>query len=113
MLRKKNLAKQAANEAAQVKQVFLHIDPTGFNFNSKNTLDKDFGDNILKMDAITLLNGKREKHEFHFLLNPKHKISANTTKATGIKQKDVKDCPIFADIKDKFFALIKGAELIV
>lgn len=113
MLRKKHPEKAAEQQAKKVKQVFLHIDVTGFRFNSKDSKDKDYGDNILKIDAISYTNGKRDTEEFHFLLNPNHEISANATKATGIKQKDVKDCPTFADIHDKLLTLIKGAELVV
>ncbi len=95
-----------------VKQIILHVDTTGMKFNKPGSITKTEGDRILQISAIELIDGKRTGNDFHTRLNPEHIISKEATAIHHLKKKDIQHEPVFADIKDRFLAYIKDAELI-
>jgi len=57
--------------------------------------------------AIIVHDGKKVIETYETLINPEKKIDWFVQKLTGIKDKDVVDSPIFADVADKILSILK------
>lgn len=58
--------------------------------------------------CIILYNGKEIEGQFQTLVNPQQAIPRFITALTGISEYMVADAPVFADVADKIYNLLKG-----
>jgi len=82
--------------------VFVDIETTGGSYRNSR---------ILEVAAIRYENGVITD-EFSSLINPETYIPASITSLTGIRETDIVDAPVFADIADRFAEIMSGAVFI-
>lgn len=81
--------------------VFFDIESTGLS---------TVRDRIIEISLLKVFpDGKEEKHTY--LLNPTIPISAEATSIHGIRNEDVKDKPVFAEVGNEIYTLIEDADL--
>lgn len=79
--------------------VFVDIETTGGSYRNSR---------VLEVAAIRYENGEVTA-EFSSLVNPETYIPSSITALTGIREGDVVDAPVFADIADQFAEIMDGA----
>ena len=79
--------------------VFVDIETTGGSYRNSR---------VLEVAAIRYENGEVTA-EFSTLINPETYIPASITALTGIREGDIVDAPVFADIADEFAEIMDGA----
>jgi len=79
--------------------VFVDIETTGGSYRNSR---------VLEVAAIRYENGKIVD-EFSTLINPETYIPSMITSLTGIAEGDVVGAPVFADIAERFAAIMEGA----
>ena len=79
--------------------VFVDIETTGGSYRNSR---------ILEVAVIRYENGK-VVDEFSSLINPETYIPSTITSLTGIHEADISNAPIFADIAERFAAIMDGA----
>ena len=82
--------------------VFVDIETTGGSYRNSR---------ILEVAAIRYENGEITD-EFSSLINPEAYIPSSITSLTGIRESDIVDAPVFADIADRFSEIMDGAVFI-
>ena len=77
-------------------------------------LDPQEGHRIIEIGCVEIFKRRViKKNNFHRYINPERLIEAEASEIHGIKNEDLQDKPVFADIVDEFIAFIKGAELVI
>ena len=79
--------------------VFVDIETTGGSYRSSR---------VLEVAAIRYEHGEITA-EFSSLINPETYIPGSITALTGIRESDIIDAPVFADIADQFAEIMNGA----
>lgn len=79
--------------------VFVDIETTGGSYRSSR---------VLEVAAIRYEHGEITA-EFSSLINPETYIPSSITSLTGIRESDIVDAPVFADIADQFAEILNGA----
>lgn len=82
--------------------VFVDIETTGGSHRNSR---------VLEVAAIRFENGEITK-EFSTLINPETYIPSSITQLTGIREADIVDAPLFADIADELNDILDGAVFI-
>lgn len=79
--------------------VFVDIETTGGSYRNSR---------VLEVAAIRYENGEVTQ-EFSTLINPESHIPSSITRLTGIRESDIVDAPVFADIADQLAEVMDGA----
>lgn len=82
-------------------------------FDTETTgLDPLFGDRVIEIAAIELLNELPTGRVFHVLLDPERDIPMEASRVHGITSKDVEGKPKFADVAQDFMDFIGSGPLV-
>ena len=82
-------------------------------FDTETTgLDPLFGDRVIEIAAIELVNELPTGRIFHALLDPERDIPADASRIHGITNKDIEGKPKFADIAEDFLEFVGDDPLV-
>jgi DNA polymerase-3 subunit epsilon len=87
----------------EVTFAVLDVETTG--------LTPQFGDRICEL-ALLRFRGDRELGRFHTLVNPQRPISPGAFAVNGIREQDLVDAPIFAEIAPRLLDLLEESTLV-
>lgn len=88
-----------------MRQIILDTETTG--------LSPQQGHRIIEVGCIELINRKITGNNLHFYINPEREIDKGAQEVHGLSLDFLKDKPVFADIADKLFTYLNGAELVI
>jgi DNA polymerase-3 subunit epsilon len=88
-----------------MRHIVLDTETTGF--------DAEGEDRILEIGAVELVNYVPTGQVYHQYINPERLIPENVTAIHGIKDSDVADKPVFAEIVDDFQKFIGEDTLVI
>lgn len=89
---------------AKERQLIMDTETTG--------LDYKNGDKIVEIGIIELVGRKFTGEKLHVYLNPQKTMNDEVIKVHGISNDFVSDKPLFADVAERVFAFMAGAEII-
>ncbi len=88
-----------------MRQLILDTETTG--------LYPEKGHRIIEFAALEMIDRKLTGNYLQLYINPEREIDADATKIHGIKNEDVIDKPVFAELVEQIIEYIKDAELII
>ncbi len=89
-----------------MRQIVLDTETTG--------LDPAEGHAIIEIGAVELINRRVTNADlFHEYINPHRTIDAAAIEIHGITNEMLADKPCFADVVERFLAVVEGAELLI
>ena len=88
-----------------MRQVVLDTETTGL------APEKDH--RIIEIGAVEIINRSLTGRHYHQYINPEREIDAGAEEVHGISLDQLRDKPVFADIREAFLEYVDGAELII
>ncbi len=88
-----------------MRQIILDTETTG--------LSANYGDRIIEIGCVELLNRKLSGNNKHFYLNPERDSHEDALKVHGISNEFLRDKPKFAQVADELLDYLHGAEIII
>jgi DNA polymerase-3 subunit epsilon len=97
----------------EVKSEDVRLDEVTFSVLDVETtgLAPQFGDRVCEV-ALLRFRGDRELDQFHTLVNPQRPISPGAFAVNGIRDQDLADAPVFAEIAPGLLDLLEGSTLV-
>ena len=68
---------------------------------------------IIEIGCVEIINNKLTGREYVQRINPERDIDAGAFRVHNISFEELRDCPVFSEIKDEFLDFIKGSELVI
>jgi DNA polymerase-3 subunit epsilon len=87
------------------RQIVLDTETTG--------LSARYGDRIIELGCVELVNRQRTGHDLHFYFNPERDSHEEAIAVHGISNQFLRDKPRFADQADQIVRYLEGAEIII
>ena len=88
-----------------MRQIVLDTETTGLS-------TKD-GHRLIEIGCLEMIDRRITNNHFHCYMNPERIVEEGAIKVHGITNEFLKGKPRFADIAEKLFAYLNGAELII
>jgi DNA polymerase-3 subunit epsilon len=88
-----------------MRQVFLDTETTG--------LSAEFGDRVIEIGCVEMLNRRLSGNNLHFYLNPERPNSEGAFAIHGLSDEFLADKPVFKAIADELLDYLAGAEVII
>lgn len=88
-----------------MRQLILDTETTG--------LEVAKGHRIIEFAAVEMIDRKLTGNHLHLYINPERAIDPDATRIHGIKDSDVLDKPVFAEVVSEITDYIKDSELII
>ena len=90
------------------RQIILDTETTGFEHSRADNPDR-----MIEFAGLEMVNRQFTQNDLHLYIHPERDIPAEATAVHGITLDDLADKPVFADVAQKIFDFLKGAELII
>lgn len=87
-----------------MREIIFDTETTGF--------EPSEGHRLVELGAIEVFNHVPTGQVFHEYINPERDIPADATRVHGITNENVRNCPVFAQIADRWLEFIGSARLV-
>jgi DNA polymerase-3 subunit epsilon len=88
-----------------MREIVLDTETTG--------LDPNFGDRVVEIGCIELLNHIPTGETYHQYVNPERSMPDEAYAVHGLSEAFLSDYPVFADIADAFLEFVGDAKLVI